>query len=174
VRITLWDPAQDEARVRAILAGCPRLLEALDVVARYGPPGAWIGAGAVRNRVWHALHQRPGEPEDVDVDVVWAGAGDPLEDAAYTRVLAERLDRPWEVVDQRRYGAASAEDGMARWPETATGVAARAGLELFAAHGWEDVVGMVVRRVDAFPEAEWRARLAAKRWRQRFPWVRVE
>lgn len=194
VGVTLWDPADDEARVRTILAASPRLHEALDVVARHGPPGAWIGAGAIRNRIWHALHRRPGEPDETDVDVVWAGGGDPGVDAEYQRVLAEHLDRAWEVVDQRRYGAATAEAGMARWPETATGIAARlaaervpppgergaaasqgeAPLTLFAAHGWDDVLGMVVRRVDGFPDADWRARLAAKRWRQRFPWVRIE
>lgn len=177
VVVHLHDPAGDEARVRAILDGMPRFGAALDALAAHGPPDAWLGAGALRNRVWHALHRRDGEPDETDLDVAWRGPADPAVDAAWTARLAAAHPAPWEVVDQGRYGAASAEAGMARWPETATGVAARrraGAMELFAAHGWADLVGMVVRPVEGFPADAWKARLAAKKWRQRFPWVRVE
>ncbi len=177
VRVSLWDPVSDEVRVRAIVAGSPRLVALLHAVRGVGPPGAWIGAGALRNRVWNTLHRRPGEPEDVDVDVAWHGRGDPAEDARFATALHGMLAAPWDVSDQARHGAASAEQGMANWPETATGVAVRMGggeLELFAAHGWSDLLGMVVRPVPDLPGETWKARLAAKRWRQRFPWVRIE
>jgi hypothetical protein len=173
-RIALWDPAEDEARVQAVVQRSPRLRALLDTVAAVGPPGAWIGAGALRNRIWHTFHRRDGEAEDTDVDVVWHGEGDPDADAAYERALNARLAANWEVVDQARYGARSGEEGMARWPETATGVAVRPDGTLFAAHGWGDLFAMVVRRSPAFPEVDWPARLRAKQWRQRFPWVRVE
>lgn len=175
---SLWDPADDPARVRRWLGACPRLAALMRTVAAHGPPDAWLAAGAVRNRVWHTLHGWEGEPDDVDVDVVWAGAGDAAADAAWAARLRAALDAPWEVVDQTRYDAATAEAGMARWPETATGVAIRgavvADAELFAAHGWEDVIGMVVRPVPGVSPEVWRARLAAKQWRRRFPWVRVD
>ncbi|MFZ5481659.1 MAG: nucleotidyltransferase family protein [Myxococcota bacterium] len=173
VTVRLWDPREDEARVRAILAGSPRFRAALGALAAVGPPGAWLGAGAVRNRVWHVLHHLPGEPDDRDLDVAWHGAGDPDEDARWTARLREALDAPWEVVDQARHGAPSAEAGIARWPETATCVAAR-GDTLLAAYGWGDVVGMVVRPIPGLPADTWRARLATKQWRRRFPWVRIE
>lgn len=173
VVVHLHDPATDEGRVRAILAASPRFVAALGALGRAGPPGAWLGGGAVRNRVWHALHRRPGEPDETDLDVAWVG--DPAADATWEAALRRELDAPWEVVDQGRYGARTAEEGLARWPETATGVAARGpALELYAAHGWADLVGMVVRASPGFPAEAWRARLAAKRWRQRFPWARIE
>lgn len=177
VAVSLWGVATDEARVRAIVRASPRLLSLLQAVQAVGPPGAWVGAGALRNRVWHTLHRLPGEPADDDVDVAWHGAGDPAEDARLASLLGAALAAPWDVGDQARYGATSAERGMATWPETATGVAVRlAGgeLELFAAHGWADLVGMVVRPIPGLPVEVWRARLAEKRWRQRFPWARIE
>lgn len=174
----LWDPASDESRIRALLGECPRFVAILRTVAVEGPPGAWVAAGAVRNRVWHRFHGREGEPDDTDVDVAWAGDGSAEADAAWEARLRARLDAPWEVVDQRRYGAASAEVGMARWPETATGIGVRgadlATAELFAAHGWEDVIGMVVRPAPGVSPETWRSRLATKQWRRRFPWVRIE
>jgi hypothetical protein len=186
VVVHLHDPAGDEGRVRAILAASPRFRAALAALAEAGPPGAWLGAGALRNRVWHALHRRPGEADDTDLDVAWHGPGDPAADAAWTARLRARLDVAWEVVDQARYGAPSAEAGLARWPETATAIGARLrpgrapdpadpdAVELCAPHGLGDLVGMVVRPVPGFDPAAWRARLAAKQWRRRFPWVRVE
>lgn len=173
VQLELWDPAEDEARVRALLGGLSRWRAALDALDAVGPPGAWLGAGALRNRVWHHLHGRPGEPEDRDLDVAWVGAADPAEDAAWTERLRRRLDAPWEVVDQRRYGHPDALAGVASWPETATTVAAR-GAALHAAWGWEDLWALVVRPRPGFPAEAWRARIAAKRWRERFPGVVVE
>jgi hypothetical protein len=131
VNVSLWDVASDEARVRAIVRASPRLLALLEVVEAVGPPGAWVGAGALRNRVWHTLHRLPGEPADDDVEVAWHGTGDPAEDARLASLLGAALAAPWDVGDQARYGATSAERGMATWPETATGVAVRlAGGEL--------------------------------------------
>lgn len=197
VVVHLHDPAGDEARVRAILAASPRFCAALAALAEAGPPGAWLGAGAVRDRVWHALHQRPGEPDDSDLDVAWHGPADPSLDEGWTTRLRVRLDAPWELADQARYGAPSAEAGLARWPETATCIAARvrpqasaatrnsafptdpdpadpAAVELVAPHGLADLVGLVVRPSPGFDPAAWRARLATKQWRRRFPWVRIE
>jgi hypothetical protein len=176
VTIGLWPVATDEARVRDILLSDPHFLSILDAVATVGPPGAWVGAGAVRNRVWHALHRREGPAPDTDLDVAWHG-GREAEDTHFAARLSAVLPGNWEVVDQGRYGAATAEAGIARWPETATCVAARrvgADVELLAAHGWGDVIGMVVRRSPGTPPEVYRARLTTKQWRRRFPWVRVE
>jgi hypothetical protein len=175
--VELWDPATDEARVRAIVEESPRLLAALDAVARVGPPGAWVGAGALRNRVWHRFHGHAGEPDDTDVDVAWHGPGDVTVDARYTTMLGDTFAAPWEVTDQARFGAGSAEAGIASWPETATAVATRlemGSVALFAAYGWADLLGMVVRPRPGLAPETWRARVATKRWRSRFAWVRVE
>jgi hypothetical protein len=172
--VRLWDPSTDSARVREILLECPRFLAALHAVAAVGPPGAWIGAGAVRNRVWHRLHRRAGEPDDTDVD--WHGASDPLLDLRFQGQLLAELDLGWEVIDQARYGAPSAEAGIAGWPETATAVGARleqGELTLLAPHGLSDLVGMVVRRTPHGSVDVYRQRLAEKRWRARFPWARI-
>jgi hypothetical protein len=169
--------SEDEARVRAILLANPAFVEALTTLADHGPPGAWLGGGFVRDRVWQHLHRREEDPPTTDLDVAWFGAGDPDADADWTLRLSTALARPWDVADQARFGASSAEDGIARWPETATAIGARftrEGLELLAPHGWDDLLGLVVAPTPTTIPALFRARCAAKRWRQRFPRLRVE
>jgi hypothetical protein len=169
--------SEDEARVRAILTANPSFVHALEVLAAAGPPGAWLGGGFVRDRVWQHLHRRAEDPPTTDLDVAWFGAGDPAADAEHTRHLSEALALPWDVADQARFGATSAEAGVARWPETATAIGARlsgVGLELLAPHGWDDLLGLVVAPTPTTSPTLFRARCAAKRWRQRFPLLRVE
>lgn len=169
--------SEDEARVRAILTANPAFVEALQLLAAHGPPEAWLGGGFVRDRVWQRLHRRDEDPPTTDLDVAWLGAGDPEADAAWTRRLSEARAWPWDVADQARFGAPSAEAGIARWPETATAIGARLRdqhLELLAPHGWDDLIGLVVAPTPTTSPALFRARCAAKRWRQRFPRLRVE
>ncbi len=167
----------DAARVQAVLEGCPRLIDALKVAAEHGPPGAWIGAGAVRNALWHRLHGQDGEPDFADIDVIYSDPDGPDEATVLARLRAARPTLAWEVCDQARLPspAASVAEALARWPETATCVAARwaDGVQLLAPLGLDDLLAMVIRHNPACPEAAFRGRLASKRWRQRFPWVTV-
>lgn len=160
------------------------LRAALDTVARHGPPGAWIGAGAVRNVVWDALHCRSNDLAAADVDVVFLDATRP--DAALDRASAERLAAvhpglAWSVTNQARMHARHGHPAypdlptaIAHWPETATAVAAsyrQHRFLLLAPHGLADLRHGLIR-----PSPAYRARpdvvakrLETKGWLRRWP-----
>jgi hypothetical protein len=97
----------------------------------------------------------------------------------------QRLDpgRPGQVRNQarmhRRNGHApynGAVDGISRWLETATAVAARwtpAGLEIAAPHGLGDLLDLIVRPVPGADPAFVHDRVQSKRWLERWPRLRV-
>lgn len=177
-RVWLHPRAADEPRIRAILESCRHLVAALQAVAAAAPPDALLGAGAVRNALWHRLHGLPGEPEPTDLDVIWHDpGGEPAEAAVQARLEAALPGLRWEAVNQALHPdpAPSVLEALARWPETATAVGARwrEGVRLVAPLGTDDLIAMVIRRNPASPEAVYKARLASKRWRQRFPHATV-
>lgn len=179
--------AEDARRVREILAAHPLAPLVLRAAAEAGPPGAWVGAGLVRNAVWDALHGLP-PSSPADVDVAHFDAADPTPEA--DRRWEERLrgrwpDVPWQVRNQARMHArnghppyADALDGIAHWVETATAVAARwtpDGIEVAAPHGLGDLLGLALRPVPgphARPEV-FLERVRTKDWLRRWPRLRV-
>lgn len=167
----------DEARIRAVLRDCPRFMQCLRVVAEVHP-GAWVGAGAVRNPLWHRWHGREGEPEATDLDVVWFDAsGIPsdaeLQQAVRVRLPGFEIDAENQALVQNK--AQNLAQAVGRWPEPATCIAARwtGEIELLAPLGLDDVVGMIIRRNPVLPEVVYRTRVKKKRWKFRFPWVVV-
>lgn len=162
-----------------------RLLTCLRAVAALGLPDCWIGAGAIRNRVWDALHGlAPGLYEDTDVDVVFFDAADR---SAEREVLLEKQlagmvpGADWQVRNQARMHLRNGdpayrdkEDGLRYWPETATAIAARLDdgqVELLAPFGYGDLLDMAVRPTPAFRRKPgmFIARQAAKNWPARWP-----
>src|SRR4051812_16256712 len=104
--------------------------------ATQSPPWG-IGAGAVRNLVWDALHGHAAPSALIDVDVADFDPSAPLEhDAELERLLASAAPGiPWEVTNQahvhRWFEACfghpvaplrSLADAVASWPEYATAV----------------------------------------------------
>jgi hypothetical protein len=186
---------RDARDLAAFLAATPGLAGPLRAVAALGLPEGWIGAGLLRNAVWDALSGLPfGTNPPGDADVVWfdPARADPATDAA----LEARLRRCWpegpgpSVRNQARMHARNGDapyagtlDAVARWPETATAVAARwttpAGrVEVAAPWGLGDLLGLVVRPTPAFAadpakRAVFEARLAAKAWDRRWPALRI-
>ncbi len=171
--------------VAAILAASPGHQDALRVAALAGPTGGWIGAGFVRNAVWDALSGvAPSVSGLADLDVVHHDAARD-DDAAFEAALRAARPLPWSVTNQARMHAANGHppyrdlaDALAHWPETATAIAARlAGgrIEILAPHGVDDLLGLVVRPTPAHARdpAAVAARLAAKRWRARWPALRI-
>ena len=156
---------------------------------------AWcIGAGAVRNLVWDALHGHATPSALPDIDLAWFDAGDldPRRDAALqARLRAMAPELAWDVTNQagvhlwfeRHFGHAvaplrSLDEGIASWPEVATCVGVRldddGALHVIAPHGLDDLFGMVVRHNPVRASvATYRERIAAKRWTQRWPRVTV-
>lgn len=177
--------------VIAILAADPRRMALLGLVARLRLPDGWIGAGFVRSAVWDHLHGLPPGDSFDDVDVVWHDAADASEerDRAIEADLTTAMpDVRWSVTNQARmhgrhghapYG--SVGGALRHWPETATAVAARLDetgrVALLAPYGVDDLLAMRIRPTPPFDDpaghAVVRARLAAKRWRERWPRTRL-
>jgi uncharacterized protein len=153
-----------------------------------------IGAGAVRNLVWDALHHTttPSALADVDVAYFDASAQHPGQDAELQARLAVLLpDVPWEVTNQANvhqwfegcFGHAvaplqSLEDAVGSWPEFATCVGLSLDdedrLTVIAPHGLDDLMGCVVRRNPRrVSVATYRERVVGKRYAERWPGVTV-
>lgn len=186
-------PAQ-EAQLITLVQQSPWLMEALHAVRGLGL-GAWcIGAGAIRNLVWDALHDKAEPSALSDVDVAYFEAGDlsPQRDAALHARLSQLLPAlPWEVTNQagvhlwfeRCFGHAvpplhSLAEAIASWPEYATAVGVwldEAGqIQVLAPHGLEDLFSCTVQRNPIrVSVATYRQRVAQKRYAERWPRVRV-
>jgi len=158
----------------ARIAAHPRMAQLLRLAARHGPPGAWLGAGFVRNAAWDWRHGREADPDAADLDLVFHAPG--LDAAPFAARLAEAAPGArWEVVNQAGLlPGASLAEAIAQWPETATAVAARweAGrVALLAPHGWEDLLALRLRPTPAFAGRREviEARAAARGWFARWP-----
>lgn len=153
-----------------------------------------IGAGAVRNLVWDALHEFDTPSVLADVDVAYFDATNlSLErDAALQETLKQlRPDVPWEVTNQaavhlwfeRYFGHPveplnSLEAAVATWPEYATCVGIRLEhddtITVIAPHGLDDLFGIIVRRNPVRVSVDtYRERVAQKRYVERWPRVIV-
>ena len=153
-----------------------------------------VGAGAVRNLVWDALHEAATPSALADIDVAHFDAGDlsSERDAALQLQLQSMApETPWEVTNQagvhlwfeEHFGHAvaplqSLEEAVASWPEYATAVGLSLDdddrLHVIAPYGLEDLFAMVVRRNPARVSVEtYRRRIATKRYAQRWPRVTI-
>lgn len=174
------------AHLTSILRADRRRMLALEAVGLLGLPDCWIAAGFVRDAMWDDLHGFPPTLPGGDVDVIWFDAenADPEIDRALERQLRSydsTLD--WSVKNQarmhRRNGDKpyhSVADAMTYWPETATAIAVRMAvgtvLEVNAPFGLDDLYGLRLVPTPAFAAGKYavfESRVAAKRWRDRYP-----
>jgi hypothetical protein len=182
------------ARLRAIAIATPWCMQALQAVAQLGLPHCCIGAGAVRNLVWDALHGYAQPSALGDVDVAYFDAHDvqPRRELELRQRLESLLPGvPWDVCNQARvhlwfegeFGYAvppllSLEDAIASWPEFATSVGLYlqrdGGIGILAPHGLDDLFNMVMRRNPARISLDGYAqRLADKDYAARWPRVTI-
>jgi hypothetical protein len=184
----------DDDRLIALARATPWFMRALAQVRTLGL-GEWcIGAGAVRNLVWDALHERTTPSALTDIDVARFDASDlsPTRDAELQqRLHALAPETPWEVTNQagvhlwfeQHFGHPvaplnSLTDAVASWPEFATAVGLSLDdedcLHVIAPYGLADLFAMVVRRNPVRVSVEtYRERIASKRYTQRWPRVQV-
>jgi uncharacterized protein len=169
-------------------------MPALHAVRDLGLAPWCIGAGAVRNLVWDAIHELPTPSDLADVDVAYFDASElsPERDAALQRKLIAIHPRvPWEVTNQAAvhrwfesyFGhpvppLLSLEDAVASWPEYATSVGLTLEpdntIKVIAPHGLDDLFAVVVRRNPARVSVEtYRERVAQKRYALRWPMVKI-
>jgi len=180
----------DEAALASLVRATPWLMQAL-LTARALGLGDWcMGAGAVRDRVWDALHGRAtAAAPSADVDLVFhdparAHAAHERAIAARLRALAPAFD--WEPVNQAAAhhafaqapaGHASLAAAIASWPETATCVGvfldARDDVGVIAPLGLADLFAGVLRFNPGCADAAiYRERIARKRFLVRWPALR--
>lgn len=153
-----------------------------------------IGAGAVRNLVWDALHDYATPSRLPDMDVAYFDASDlaPETETELQQRLRRALpDIPWEVTNQATVhrwfeeyfghaveSLASLRDAVASWPEYATCVGLCLhrddSLQVIAPHGLDDLFNCVVRRNPTRVSMEtYRLRVEQKNYALRWPRVTV-
>lgn len=188
-------PPADVARLTALVLAAPWFMDALRAGRTLGLAHWCIGAGALRNLVWDALHERQGPPALADVDFAYFCDRDlsPARDAELQQRLQQRCpDLPWEVTNQAgvhlwfeaHFGHAvapliSLEDAVATWPEPATAVGVWLDgadhLQVIAPLGLDDLLQLRVRHNPRRASlATYRERCASKRYTERWPRVTVE
>ena len=126
---------KEAAEIAAFISGQERMMTVLAAIEKLNVPGAWAGAGFVRNAVWDHLHGRSIEAAWSDIDVVYSdrdalAASRDTEHEERLRSLLPGL--PWSVKNQARMHVRNGDrpyadlaDALAHWPETCTAVAAR-------------------------------------------------
>jgi hypothetical protein len=185
----------DIERLTGLVRAAPWFMRALRAGRDLGLAHWCVGAGALRNVVWDALHghAQPGALADVDLAYFCAADLHPARDAALQRRLqGQAPDLPWEVTNQAgvhlwfeaHFGHAvaplkSLEEAIASWPEPATAVGVWLdgddALHVIAPLGLDDLLGLRVRRNPARVSLEtYRQRCATKRYAERWPRVVVE
>jgi hypothetical protein len=183
-----------EESLRQIARSSPWFMLALRAARALELPSWCLGAGAVRNLVWDALHGYATPSQLPDLDIAYFDASDlsPERDARLQRRLSEAMPKiPWEVTNQAAvhhwfagyFGHAvapltSLEEAVASWPEYATSVGlclhADDRLEVIAPHGLDDLFNCVVRRNPVRVSVEtYQQRVAQKNYTARWPQVTV-
>ena len=176
-----------------VVRRAPLLMAALRAARDVDAPDWLINAGAIRDAVWDAYHDRPpAMPRDVDLGFFDADDLSPQRDDAVEAALrACAPELPWEAKNQaavhlwypRRFGTwvepfAATAEAVATFPETATCVGVRLrpdeAIEVVAPHGLGDLLGCVCRHNPTRVSREfYEGRLAEKGWRERWPLMRV-
>jgi uncharacterized protein len=180
-------------RVAAVLRRSPPVMAALLAAREVAAPQWLVGAGAIRDAVWDALHGRLPTAVPRDVDLLFfdptdlTAARDEAVEAALRRHAPEL---PWESKNQAavhlwyaaRFGIAvppfaSCAEAIASFPETATCVGVQLleddDILVVAPHGLDDLLEGVCRHNPTRVSASfYAARQAAKGWPARWPRVR--
>jgi len=171
--------------IASIIAQDPVGMKQLRAARSLGLPDWCIAAGFVRNRVWDHLHDLEPTPL-ADIDVLYYDASDLSRETeqAFEARLATLEPAPWQVRNQARMHLwkglpqhKDTADSMIYWLETVTAVGVRLeaddSLTVIAPIGTDDLLGLKCRPT-AFGRSqleEYKARIAAKRWRELWPKV---
>lgn len=157
------------------------MMEVLQIVRKMDLPDWWICAGFVRAKVWDVLHEFPNRTTLPDVDVIYYDESNQTE--VQEKVLEEKLHKynptiPWSVKNQARMHLlnqvppySSAEDAMAKFPETATAIGVcidkQGELLLTAPHGIADLIQLEVKPTPYFLASEERRQIYKQRVQQK-------
>lgn len=176
--------------LQTLLLSDPLRMQALCAVRDLHLDDSWIGAGFVIDAVWDHLHGYGQRPVTGDVDVVWFDAE--RCDPALDTQLRDKLNQlspgfDWSVKNQARMHLRngdtpylSTENALSYWPETVTAVAVRLTdsdlIEVIAPFGLDDLFELRLRPGPGFEGEKkgiFRERVVRKRWRERYPLLKV-
>jgi uncharacterized protein len=164
------------------------MMDVLGAVQRLHLPDWMVGAGFIRSKVWDHLHGYQHRTPLPDIDVIYFDprATDPAAENTYELQLCNRLALPWSVKNQARMDLrnrdapyVSSADALARWPETATCVAATlsndGSVRIIAPHGITDLVELRVQPNSLFSQdlEIYRQRVAARGWHGIWPLLQI-
>jgi len=153
-------------------------------------PDWMIGAGFVRNKIWDCLHGYENtEVQTADIDLIYFDSKDLSEEQEkkYDHELTKVLNINWSTKNQARMHEKhnrmeqykNTEEALSEWVETPTCVAVRLEdndiLSLFAPHGIDDLVNLVVRPSPTFIndlEIFWK-RIKSKDWERKWPKLKI-
>ncbi len=187
-------PSELHARLISIASDSVWFMSALHAARQLKLKSWCIGAGAIRNLVWDALHEfaTPTKLADIDLAYFDESCLTPEHDAKLQQRLIEILPGiPWEVTNQAAvhhwfedyFGHTvpalhSLEEAVASWPEYATSVGITLEqdntISVIAPHGLKDLFAMVVRRNPTRASiTTYQKRLAQKQYAERWPKVSV-
>lgn len=163
------------------------MMDVLRVARGLDLPDWMIGAGFVRNKVWDYLHSFENkEVQTSDIDLIYYDPNDLSEETEdkYQRDLSQMLDVDWSATNQARIHVfhgreeqyKNSEEALSEWIETPTCVAVRLNkddsLSLFAPHGIDDLVNLVVRPVpipNNRKDADvYKKRIEEKKWQEKW------
>ncbi|WP_447556138.1 nucleotidyltransferase family protein [Vreelandella sp. EE22] len=177
-----------EARLAYWLSQDSQRMQALHAAAAIGLSDWCLAAGFVRNLAWDRVHGFESATPLNDIDLIHFDPSDtrPERDQAVEARLRRLLDLPWSVKNQARMHTrnldaayCSVEDAMSYWVEveTAVGVALdRHGkLVLKAPFGVAALFDLTITLNPKRPKPRaFAARIASKRWRERWPCLVVK
>ena len=184
----------NEERLRLMARSSKWFMPALRAARELGLASWCLGAGAVRNLVWDALHGYPTPTRLADLDLAYFDASDldpQRELELQHRLCIAMPEMPWEVTNQasvhhwfeRHFGHAveplqSLYHAVGTWPEYATAVGLRLRpddtIEIIAPHGLDDLFNCVIRRNPVRVSLDtYRMRIEQKKYALRWPRVTV-
>lgn len=175
-----------QQKIEDLIRADAQALKQLQVVREFGPEGAHIAAGFIRNRVWDSFYPSVAVTEPSDVDVVYYCASDTSkerEEAYEAKLRSVVPSADWQVRNQARmhhyHGFSpfkSLEDGLRHWSETATSIGVRLNksdrFEFIAPFGFGDLEQQILRITPAMKRTDpdgFLVRVQKKKWQQRWP-----
>lgn len=173
------------AELERIVRSATWLADVLRVVRDVGPPGAHVGAGAIRNVVWDFVSGVSCATAVEDVDVVYFDPT-PSSESWEDRLREALPGYRWDVTNQAMVHLWQREQSMsdvapypsldaavASWPETATAIAVRLCLHdsfsIVAPYGLNDLFELQLRPSPALKDRNvYMSRVLEKDWRSRW------
>ena len=177
-----------EKDILNLISADPWMMGILRVAKNQKLPDWMVGAGFVRNKVWDHLHGFENERVPTnDIDLIYFDTI--CLDRDINRALSAKLTKEsgtkWEVVNQaythtwhNRLPYKNTEEALADCVETPTCVAVsmldNEKLKLHAPLGINDLVGLVVRRNEAYSDSiSYENRVTSKKWQEKWPKLQI-